>query len=199
MLNLGFLASGNGTLMQAVVRACQEKRLAAKPRLVISNNRQSGALQFASEQGLSWKHLSSATHKDPSVLDKAILDALQQNEVDLVLLLGYLKLLGPSTIAAYDGHILNIHPALLPKYGGHGMYGLNVHTAVLAAGDKETGITIHHVNSRYDEGDTVAQCKVPVEPGDTPETLAARVLKREQLFIVETLQNIVAGKIKLGA
>jgi phosphoribosylglycinamide formyltransferase-1 len=197
MLNLGFLASHNGSLMQAVVRACEEKRLAATPCLVIGNNQPSGALQFAIQKGIPWRHLSLATHKDAQALDKAILEALQINGVELVLLVGYMKLLGPRTIAAYPRHILNIHPALLPKFGGQGMYGIRVHEAVLAAGEKETGVTIHHVNERYDEGNIIAQCKLPVMPDDTPQTLAARVLQREHSFIVETLQDIIAGKIKL--
>jgi phosphoribosylglycinamide formyltransferase 1 len=197
MLNLGFLASHNGTLMQAVVRACEEGKLTATPRIVISNNKNSGALQFAINKGIPWQHLSSATHKDPSALDQAILEALQTHGVELVFLVGYMKLLGQRTVSAYPHHILNIHPALLPKFGGHGMYGIHVHEAVIAAGEKETGVTIHHVNERYDEGNIIAQCKVPVMPDDTPEVLADRVIKRERLFIVETLQNIVAGKIKL--
>jgi len=192
MVSLGFLASHNGSLMQAVVRACEEKRLEAKPGIVISNNKNSGALQFAAQKGIPLAHLSSVTHKDAGALDEAILEALQSHNVELVLLVGYMKLLGPRTITAYPKRIFNIHPALLPKYGGQGMYGIRVHEAVIAAGERETGITIHHVNEHYDEGNMIAQCKVPVSPDDTPQTLAARVLQREHLFIVETLQNIIA-------
>lgn len=197
MLNLGFLASHNGSNMQAVVRSCEEGRLGAIPRIVISNNKQSGALQFAQLHAIPCLHLSSASHKDPATLDKAILDALQENKVDLVLLVGYMKLLGPLTIAAYQGRILNIHPALLPKHGGQGMYGIRVHESVIAAAESETGVTIHHVNEQYDRGEIIAQCTVPVVPTDTPQVLAARVLQREHTFLVETLQAIVAGKIKL--
>ena len=197
MLKLGFLASHNGTIMQAVVRACAEGKLQAVPAVVISNNKHSGALQFAQSQGIPTRHLSSATERDTGALDRAILATLQEHAVDLVLLVGYMKLLGPQTLAAYQGRILNIHPALLPKYGGKGMYGMHVHEAVIAAGDKETGITIHHANEHYDQGQIVAQCTVPVLPGDTPQVLADRVKEREYSFIVETLQQITAGQILL--
>jgi phosphoribosylglycinamide formyltransferase-1 len=197
MLNLGFLASHNGSNMQAIVRACQSGELSAHPCVVISNNQKSVALQFAQEQGLIAKHLSSLTHKNEEDLDKAILDTIQENKVDLILLVGYMKLIGPKLIAAYKNRILNIHPALLPKYGGKGMYGIHIHEAVIAAGEKETGITIHHANEHYDEGQIIAQCRVPVLEGDTPQVLASRVLKREHTFIVETIQGILSKKISL--
>ncbi len=183
--------------MQAIVRACEQGDLQANPSLVISNNKDSIALRFAAEHKIIAEHLSSATHKDPDSLDQAILQALLKNEVDLVMLVGYMKLIGPRVIAAYKNRILNIHPALLPKYGGKGMYGMRVHEAVIAAKDKETGITIHHANEHYDQGQIIAQCTVPVQTGDTPQILAARVLAREHTFIVETLKNILSNKITL--
>jgi phosphoribosylglycinamide formyltransferase-1 len=131
--------------------------------------------------------LSSATHPDPVALDQAILDALTGAAVDLVFLAGYMKKLGPKVLRAFDGRILNTHPALLPRFGGKGMYGSRVHAAVLAAGEKETGVTIHRVAHEYDTGPVVAQCRVPVLPGDSVETLAARVQKRERELVVETL------------
>ena len=191
MRNIGFLASHNGTLMQAVVKACREGVLAAKPKLVISNNSKSGALNFAREEGLLWRHLSSSTHPDPQDLDRAILDELKNSDIEVVLLLGYMRLLGSKTLNAYRGQVFNIHPSLLPKFGGRGMYGIRVHEAVIAAQEKETGISIHHVNSEYDRGALVSQCTLPVFPEDTPASLAARVLEREYTFLVETLQKIL--------
>jgi len=129
----------------------------------------------------------------------AILAELQRHEVDLVLLLGYMKLLGPKTTAAFRGRIINTHPALLPQYGGKGMYGALVHEAVLAAGEPETGVTVHLVDDEYDHGEIVAQCRVRVAHDDTVESLSARVLKREHEFLVETLQAIASGQIRLGA
>lgn len=168
--------------MQAVVKACREGVLPAQPSLVISNNLQSGALNFARNEGIPWRHLSTTTHPDPSELDQAILDELKHAEVDLVLLLGYMRLLGSKTLTEYRGRIFNIHPSLLPKFGGQGMYGIRVHEAVIEAKEKLTGITIHHVNSEYDRGKIVSQCTMPVLVEDTPESLATRVREREYTF-----------------
>jgi phosphoribosylglycinamide formyltransferase-1 len=197
MLNLGLLASHRGSNVQAVVRACRECRLEARPGVVISNNANSGVLEFAQASGIPACRIGGASFADDRVRDAAILEQLRRHEVDLVLLLGYMKLLGPETTAAYRGRILNTHPALLPRFGGKGMYGARVHEAVLAAGETETGVTVHLVDEEYDHGAIVAQCRVPVEPGDTVESLAARVLEREHGFLVETLQAIASGQIRL--
>lgn len=109
-----------------------------------------------------------------------------------------MRMLHVSILEKYNNRIFNIHPALLPKFGGKGMYGINVHTAVIEAKEKETGVTIHRVNAEYDSGEIVAQTKVAVAEGDTPETLAARVLEREHEFLVEVISDIVNGKIILG-
>ena len=125
-------------------------------------------------------------------MEAAILNALAENDAHIIFLAGYLKKLGPSILKAFENRVFNIHPSLLPKYGGKGMHGLNVHAAVLAANETETGITIHRVSNEYDSGEIVAQRKVPVLKGDTPETLAARVLELEHVFIVETLAKIIS-------
>jgi phosphoribosylglycinamide formyltransferase-1 len=196
-MTLGFLASHRGTNIQAVIDACRAGRLHATPAVVICNNRDAEALERARQAGIVAYHLSGATHPEPDALDHAILAALTQHAVDVVLLAGYLKKLGPRTIARYRGRIVNVHPALLPKFGGHGMYGARVHEAVLASGDRETGVSIHVVDEEYDHGDVIAQCRIPVEPGDTVERLAARVLAREHAFLVETLEGIATGTVKL--
>jgi phosphoribosylglycinamide formyltransferase 1 len=196
-MNLGFFASGRGTNMQAVIDACNSGLLAAKPCLVISNNSASEALARAQQEGIPACHFSSKTHPDPSQLDQTILSTLQQHQVDLVVLAGFMKRLGAQTLSAYQGRVINIHPALLPKYGGEGMYGIHVHAAVIAAGDRETGVTIHLVDREYDHGDILAQTRVPVLKDDTAEILAERVLVREHTFLVETLQRIIAGTIVL--
>jgi phosphoribosylglycinamide formyltransferase-1 len=197
MLTFGLLASHRGSNVQAVVEACREGRLAARPGVIISNNAGSGVLQFAQAAGIPALRIGGEEFADDDVRDRAILEALRAHGVDLVLLLGYMKLLGPRTTAAYRDRILNTHPALLPKFGGQGMYGTRVHQAVLAAGETETGVTVHLVDEQYDHGAVLAQCKVPVERGDTVETLAARVLAREHAFLVETLQAVAAGEIQL--
>ena len=118
--------------------------------------------------------------------------------MDMIFLAGYMRMLHTSIIDKFQNRIFNIHPALLPEYGGKGMYGMNVHSAVIAAHESETGVTIHRVNSEYDSGEIVAQTKVPVKADDTAETLAARVLEREHTFLIEVISDIISGKIALG-
>jgi phosphoribosylglycinamide formyltransferase-1 len=197
-LKLGFLASHEGSNMQAIIDACMSGRLEAEPRVVISNNSSSPAIERARREGIPYFHLSSRTHPMPEDLDRGILDALEAHQVNLVVLAGYMKRLGHQTLSRYPGRILNIHPALLPMYGGKGMFGKRVHEAVLAAGERVTGVTIHKVDQHYDQGEIVAQCEVTVVAGDTVDSLGERVLRREHEFYVETLQQISHGEIDLG-
>lgn len=183
--------------MQAVIDACNSGDLDACPVIVIGNNSQSGALARAKREGIAYCHLSSKTHPTPDKLDNAFVGLLAEHAVDIIVLAGYMKKIGPKTLDRYSGRILNIHPALLPKYGGNGMYGIHVHEAVLTAGEAETGVTVHLVDAQYDTGPTVTQCRVTVKQDDTPESLAERVLEREHSFLVETLQRIVSGAIVL--
>jgi phosphoribosylglycinamide formyltransferase-1 len=196
-VNLGFLASHRGSNMQALVDAARDGRLHASPRVVISNNGDAEALTRARREDIPAYHLSSKTHPDPAQLDEAIRDTLASHDVDLVVLAGYLKKLGPKTLARYRGRVVNVHPALLPKYGGAGMYGERVHEAVLAAGEKESGVTIHVVDEEYDHGPILAQCCVTVLEGDSVVSLAQRVLEREHRFLVEVVEQIATGALKL--
>ena len=197
MIRLGALASHGGTNLQAIIDACKEGRLDAQTCAVVSNNSGSTALARARREGIPAYHLSQITHPGAGDRDRAILAALESQDVDLVLLAGYMKKLGPATLSRYRGRVLNIHPALLPRFGGKGMYGRFVHEAVLAAGEKVTGVTVHVVDELYDHGPIVAQCEVSVLPGDTPDSLSERVLQREHEFYVETLQRISGGEIDL--
>jgi phosphoribosylglycinamide formyltransferase 1 len=192
---IAVLASGAGTVLQAVIDGCADGRLAADVCVVISNNSQSGAALRAERHQIPFRHLSGQTHPDPAALDSAVLDALTQHQTDLVFLAGYMKKLGPRTLAHFRGRIINTHPALLPKFGGLGMYGTRVHAAVLASGEKVTGVSVHRVEDEYDTGPVLAQCEVPVLPGDDIETLSTRVQTRERLFIVETLARIAKGEL----
>lgn len=196
-MNLGFFASHGGSNMQALIDATKRGELDARPALLISNNRNSQATVRAQQEGMPFLVMNSVTHPDFEALDQAMLDALREHEVDLIILAGYMKMIGPKVLEAYDNRILNIHPALLPKFGGHGMFGQHVHKAVLDAGETVTGVTIHLVNSEYDEGRIIAQAEVPVMPDDTVESLAARVLKKEHEFFAKTLQDVASGKLKL--
>lgn len=191
---IGFLASHNGSSAQAIANAINNGRLAAKAACLISNNHDAPALKWAQEMGLPAYHLSSKTYPEPAALDTAICNTLQKHGVDIVVLSGYMRMLGAQTLSTFRNRILNVHPSLLPKYGGRGMYGINVHQSVLAAGEQVTGITIHLVDEHYDHGKIVAQCQVPVLPDDTEQTLQARVQAREKEFYIEVLQAIAAGK-----
>jgi len=183
--------------MQAILDACRSGQLDAEPRVLISNNSTSGAMDRARRAGLPAVHLSGVTHPDPGALDRAILAALRTHQVEVVCLAGYMKRLGSETLAAYRNRVLNIHPALLPGFGGDGFFGLRVHQAVLAANEAVSGATVHVVDQDYDHGPILAQRQVPVLAGDTPESLAARVLEQEHRLYPETLQRIASGEIDL--
>ncbi len=194
-LRLGFLASHGGSNMQAIIDAIKAGKLDAEAAVLISNNSHSGALEKAKNEGIKHFHISSKTHGDKEA--ETIFNILKEQQVDLVILAGYMKKIGDEVLSEYKGKILNIHPALLPKFGGSGMYGMNVHTAVIEAKEKESGPTVHLIDEYYDRGRILAQTKVPVKEDDTPETLAARVLKSEHLIYAETIQKIASGEIKL--
>ena len=201
-LALGVLASRGGTNLQAIIDACRghstgSGSIDAEVRVVISNNSRSMALTRARRAGIPTRHMSSATHPDPDALDTAIIDTLQTFGVQLVVLAGYMKLLGSRTLRAYRNRILNVHPALLPKFGGQGMYGDHVHAAVLASGETVSGVTVHLVDAEYDHGAIVSQVRVPVLPADTVETLGARVLEREHALYPETIHRVATGELNL--
>ena len=194
-MRLGFLASNNGSGMRAVVAAIETGALAAEARLVVGNRKAALALAFARDHAIGTLWLP--TLPDPVAADAALARAMGDADVDLVLLSGYLRQLGPATLAAYPDRILNIHPALLPKFGGPGMYGRRVHEAVLAAGETRTGASVHLVDGEYDHGAVIAQAIVPVLAGDTAAAIEARVTASEPRLFVETLQRIVAGDLIL--
>ena len=194
---IAFLASHNGTDMRAIVAACKGGGLEATPAVLVSNNKDSAAMGWAAENGLPAYHVSATSEGSEAAADGAIVSALMRYETDLVVLSGYMRKLGPETLGAFAGRILNVHPALLPKFCGKGMYGSAVHEAVLCSGDAETGVTIHLVDGDYDQGPVVTQVAVPVNAGDTVETLTARVQAKEQQLFPEVLRKIVVGEIDL--
>jgi phosphoribosylglycinamide formyltransferase-1 len=196
-LKIGFLASGAGSSARAIVAAIEAGSLHAEARLMVSNNRSAAALEFAREHGVP--ALCIPTQADPEAADAALVEALVAHGVELVVLSGYLRRLGPKTLSRYTGAVVNIHPGPLPEFGGHGMYGRRVHEAVLAAGVAESGVAIHVVDDEYDHGPVIARKPVALQPGDTAETLEARVRAAEPAFFVETLRRIAEGGIKLPA
>ena len=197
-MNIAVFALHGGSDLQAIIDGCKNKEIKADVSVVISNNSDSMALQRAEKEKIDAYHLSVKTEGTEELLAKKILDVLNKYHIDMIFLAGYMKLLPVLVLEKYHNRIFNIHPALLPKYGGKGMYGIKVHNAVISAGETETGVTIHRVNAEYDSGEIVAQTKVPVLENDTAEILADRVLQREHEFLVEVISDIANGKIKLG-
>ena len=183
---LGVLASGRGSNLAALLAARDRGDLTLSVELVASNNSGAGALAIARSHGIPALHVSAKTHADPGA---ALLSALREHHVDVLVLAGYMKRLDPRIVAAYEGRAVNIHPAPLPRFGGPGMYGDRVHAAVLAAGVPTTGATVHLVTDGYDEGEVLAHAEVPVQPGDTVESLGDRVLAAEHDLYWRAIQS----------
>ena len=194
-MNLAFLASNNGSSLRAIAAAIEAGRLPARPCLVVSNRKAAPALEFARAHGIATLCIPTTT--DPAGADERLAAALSRAEADLVVLSGYLRKLGPATLQAYAGRILNIHPALLPSYGGQGMYGRRVHEAVVAAGERETGATVHLVDDEYDHGAVIAQVRLPIAPGESAESVERRVMAAEPGLFVQTLQRVASGELVL--
>jgi phosphoribosylglycinamide formyltransferase-1 len=194
-LKLGFLASNNGSSLRAIVAAIDAGTLSAEARLVVSNRREAPALAFAAARGIAARAMRTVA--DPDAADAALAAALRDAGVELVILSGYLRKLGPATLAAYENRVLNIHPALLPKYGGQGMYGRRVHEAVAASGDAVSGASVHVVDGDYDHGPLVATLEVPLAPGDDAAAIEAKVTAAEPVFFVDVLRRIASGSLVL--
>ncbi len=195
MLRLGFLASRNGTAMRAILEAISRGELPAEARLAVSNNRQAPALAYAAAAGTPTAWIP--TRDDPETADRSLTEAMTAAGVDLVVLSGYLRKLGPVFLQRFAGRVLNIHPGPLPAFGGQGMYGRRVHEAVIAAGVAESGAVIHVVDGEYDQGPVIARLTAPVLPGDTAESLEARIAALEPDFFVRTLREIALGERRL--
>ena len=183
---LAVLASGRGSNLQAIIDHFDNisRERIAKVVLVASNRADSPALIRAATASIDIASFDAADDGDQ------LLEVLQRFRVDLVVLAGYLKRVPPRVVREYSGRILNIHPALLPDFGGEGMYGARVHEAVIASGAKESGVTVHVVNDEYDRGAIVAQWRVPVEAGDTAEALALRILSVEHVVYPRVIEMV---------
>ena len=179
MKKIAIFASGGGSNFREIYNQIQKGDIPAKIVLVVSNNPRCGSIIFACEQGLENFIVNHTRFPNSDTRDKRLLQALLKSEVELICLAGYMKLLPVEIIKEYQNRILNIHPALLPQFGGKGFYGMKVHEAVIEAGAAESGVTVHLVDEEYDHGTIIAQKKVKVQSGDTAKTLAKRVLKVE--------------------
>lgn len=197
-LQLGVFGSGRGSNFRAIHEAIQSGTVPnTRITLVVSNNSKAGILEYARAQGIPSVHMSEGQFGNASLFAARLIGLLRDHAVNLVVLAGYMKLLPAQLVAAYRNRIINIHPALLPKFGGKGMYGMRVHEAVIRAGEKVSGATVHLVDEEYDRGAILLQREVPVHPGDTPEALAARVLHVEHELYPEVLRMIAGGAISL--
>ena len=196
-LNLVVLASGGGTNLQSIIDNIEAGKLNTQIKAVISNNSKAFCLERARKHNIPAIHLSHKMFGTKEQFDQKLISTLKENEVDLVILAGYMKILSPTVVRAYRNKILNIHPGLLPHFGGKGMYGIHVHESVLKSGMKISGVTVHLVDEIYDHGPIVMQRCVPVEDNDTPESLAERVLKVEHQLYSEAIQLFAEDKIEI--
>ena len=193
-LNLGFLCSHSGSNMEAIIKNVIENKLDANICVCISNNTDAFALTRAKQHNIPIYVINEKTY--PNAVDNTIINTLKKHNANTIILAGYMKKLAKEVIDAFDCRVLNIHPALLPKYGGKGMYGMNIHKAVIDNGETITGATIHQVNNLYDDGRILAQKTIPILNNDTPQTIADKVLTIEHILYTETLIKIANNEIK---
>ena len=189
-IKLAVLISGSGSNLQALIKACNDPSYPAEIAVVISNKDNARGLKRATDAGIPTHVINHLDHDGREGFDAALVETLAPYGVDLICLAGFMRILTPVFIEAFEGRILNTHPSLLPRHGGEGMYGMHVHEAVIQAGDKESGCTIHKVIVDVDRGPVVLQKQVSVESGDTAENLAARVLAQEHIAYVEAVRMI---------
>ena len=186
MYNLAVFVSGNGTTLQEIINKINSKELDAKINVVVSDNLNAYALERAKEANIPTYVIKAKNSED---MDIELADVLKDYKIDLIVLAGYLKLIKNRLISKYT--IINTHPSLLPKYGGKGMYGMNVHRAVIENKEKESGATVHYVNDKYDKGNIIKQTKVKVLPEDTPEDLAKKVQRAEKRQLIKVLKSFI--------
>lgn len=197
MLSLGVFVSGRGSNLQALIEAIAAGRLDARLALVVSNMAEAGGLALARAQGVPACALAAGQFASEEEYSQQLSTLLREHGVDFIVLAGYLHKVPAAVIRVFHNRILNIHPALLPAFGGKGMYGHHVHEAVLAYGCKVSGATVHLVDEEYDHGAPVLQRCVPVHEDDTAVSLAARVLEVEHALLPQAVQLFAAGRIRI--
>ncbi len=199
MLNIGVLVSGGGTNLQKLIDAQQAGEIKnGAVRVVIASRADAFALERAKRAGIEAIALCRKDYPDVESYSEALIHALQARDVDLVVLAGFLTITGDNFIKAYENRIMNVHPALLPAFGGKGFYGLHVHEAVLARGCKLTGATVHFANEVCDGGPIILQKAVEVKDGDTPETLQRRVMEEaEWVLLPQAVSLFCEGRLQV--
>jgi len=196
-LRIAVLASGQGSNFGAVLNNIKQGKLDASICVVISNKKSAGVLEIARANNIPAYFISGKQFPEQQDFDNRVLSFLNKHEANFIILAGYLKMIGTEIIQKFSNRILNIHPALLPSFGGKGMYGHYVHEAVLDYGCKVSGVTVHLVDEKYDTGAPIVQRCVPVHENDTPDTLAQRVLKVEHQVFTEALQLFADGRVEV--
>jgi phosphoribosylglycinamide formyltransferase 1 len=198
-LNICVFASGGGSNFNALITARKNNVFKSDIKLLITNNSTCGAVDIAKSNNIQFFHISRKVF--PKLSDdeyqELFLDKLNKFEIELIILSGYMKLIEPLVVENFRNRILNIHPALLPSFGGKGMFGMNVHKAVIESGAKKSGLTIHLVNEEYDKGKILFQKDVPVDENDDEFTLQKKILNLEHLYYSRVIRDIEEGKIKL--
>lgn len=188
MRNIAIFASGSGTNAENIIKHFTDNKV-AKVTLILTENPNAFVLERAKNQYVPFLVFSLEELKGGSILKE-----LQDRNIDYIVLAGFLKLIPSDIIEAFPDRIINIHPALLPKFGGKGMYGNKVHQAVIESGEKESGITIHYVNKQYDEGSIIFQAKCPVLENDIPELLAQRIHSLEYKHFPQVIEDLIKGE-----
>ena len=196
-MNIAVFASGRGSNFQAILNAISAGLLPARIVVLISNNSNAGAIEIARVNQIPTNHLSQKMFSSENALADAMLKVLEEHRAEFIALAGYLKKIPGPVIRRFRDRIANIHPALLPSFGGEGMYGRRVHEAVIASGEKISGATVHLVNEDYDRGPIVLQKTVPVVCDETPDSLAAKVLKIEHEIFPLALKAFAEGRVTI--
>ncbi len=186
MKQIAIFASGNGTNAEQIAKYFIEKQT-AKVSLILTNNKNAYVIERARKLDIP----SVIFSREEFYKSDNISDLLKLNNIDIIVLAGFLWLIPDNLLKEYPNSIVNIHPALLPKYGGKGMYGAKVHEAVIESGDKESGISIHYVNEEYDEGKIIFQVRVKVEPDDTPDSLAEKIHELEYEYFPKIIEELI--------
>ncbi|MDA7857912.1 phosphoribosylglycinamide formyltransferase [bacterium] len=196
-LKIGVLVSGGGTNLQAIIDSCESGRIDAEVALVISNKKGVYSLERARRHNIEALFINPKEFKAREDYSKKIAQELERRKVDLACLAGWLLKLEPCFVEKFKGRMINIHPALLPSFGGDGMYGHHVHEAVLASGAKVSGCTVHFVDEAYDHGPIILQTTVRVADDDTPDTLAERILKEEHKLYSKAIKLYIDDRLKI--
>lgn len=196
-MRIAVFASGGGTNVQAILDAIGRGDLPAEVVLCVSNRGDAGVLDRAARHDVPTAIVPPDAHDTPSAFGAALLDTLSAHDASFVALAGYTRKIPPTVVDAFRGRMANIHPALLPAFGGPGMYGMHVHHAVVEYGVHWSGATVHLVDEQYDHGPIVLQEPVPVYPDDTPDVLASRVLDVEHRLYPEALRLFATGRVTI--